>query len=353
MTKAGMFILALLALVAGSLGGYVAGSMAGGGKTTTIVRQEPTRSNSTSNNSSGWDRATQVYKEASPGVVYIRAGNASGSGFVIDQKGDILTNAHVVGTNKTVQVTFAEGASQNATVVAVDRSLDVALVKVPKGAGLHPLKLGKLDTVQVGQPVMAIGNPFGLEETLTVGVVSALNRSIRGLNGFTIPEAIQTDAAINPGNSGGPLLDADGKVLGINTQILTGGSGSEGSIGIGFAVPIDAVSKQLASLLKGKAGQYGYIGVTLGPAKNGGSLVVQVVAGGPGAKAGLKPKDVILTMDGNTLKDDNELITRLDALKPGDKVVLGIQRGTTKKNVTVVLGTRPAQAPSVQTVPKQ
>ena len=349
-----MIIFALLSLLAGAVGGYAAGQMNGGNsKTTTIVKQEAATQPSSGSDFSSI--AVSVYKKDAPGVVYIRAGNASGSGFVINNKGDILTNAHVVGTNKQVQVVFSEGGQQIAKVIATDRSLDVALLRVPKGSTLHPLKLTTdLSKLQVGQQVMAIGNPFGLEETLTVGVISALNRSIRGLNGFTIPEAIQTDAAINPGNSGGPLLDSEGRVLGINTQIVTGTSGG-GSVGIGFAVPIDAVIKQLASLGKGESGQHSWLGVqgaTLSPVQakkygvQSGVLVAVVTPGSPAAKAGIKPGDVLLQMDGKPLPNSEKLIEILGGLTVGQKVTVEVQTSKTKKTVTVLLSSRPADAPN-------
>lgn len=350
MSKAGVIFFVLLALGAGSAGGYLSGSLnqkEGGGKTV-VVKQDASRPASSG---SGWDAATQVYKKSAPGVVYIRAGNASGSGFVISKQGDLLSNAHVVGTSKTVQITFAEGGQAMGKVVSTDRSLDVALIKVSGQSNLKPLPLGDLENLQVGQPVMAIGNPFGLEETLTVGVISALNRSIRGLNGFTIPEAIQTDAAINPGNSGGPLLDAEGRVLGINTQIVTGDSGG-GSVGIGFAVPIDAVSKQLASLRKGQGGQHGWLGVqggtlTQAQAKKigvpGGTLVGAVTKGSPAAKSRIKAGDVILSVDGKQMNETEDLTALLGDKEPGDQITLVIRSGKTNRTVRVVLGNRPNQ----------
>jgi len=348
-----MFIFSLLSLLAGAVGGYAAGQMTDSPKTTTIVKQESTTQPAASSRDS--NTAVSVYKKDAPGVVYIRAGNASGSGFVINSKGDIITNAHVVGTSKQVQVVFSEGGQQIAKVIATDRSLDVALLRVPQGSTLHPLKLmTDLSKLQVGQPVMAIGNPFGLEETLTVGVISALNRSIRGLNGFTIPEAIQTDAAINPGNSGGPLLDSQGQVIGINTQIVTGSEGG-GSVGIGFAVPIDAVIKQLSNLGKGKTGQHSWLGVqgaTLSPSQakkyavKTGVLVASVTPGSPAAKAGIKPGDVLLVMDGKPLVTSEKLIEVLGGLEVGKKVLVQVQSGKTKKEVAVILSVRPAQAPN-------
>ena len=223
--------------------------------------------------------ARDIYKRDAPGVVFIRANVTSQSdrrrsacrsssrarrpapGFVIDKDGQILTNAHVVDGATKVKVTFENDKSVDAKVVGTDRSTDLALLKVdPKGLDLQPLQLGSAKDAQVGDPVVAIGNPFGLDRTLTTGVVSALQRQISGLNGFSIDHVIQTDAAINPGNSGGPLIDSAGAVIGINSQIETGGS-SSGNVGIGFAVPIDTARKLLPELEKGKVST-GYLGIS-------------------------------------------------------------------------------------------
>ena len=223
--------------------------------------------------------ARDIYKRDAPGVVFIRAnvdarraqsafglpqqqqGQATGSGFVINKDGQILTNAHVVDGATKIKVTFENDKSVDAKIVGTDRSTDVALLKVdPKGLDLQPLRSARPTTAQVGDPVVAIGNPFGLDRTLTTGVVSALQRQITGLNGFSIDHVIQTDAAINPGNSGGPLINSAGAVIGINSQIETGGS-SSGNVGIGFAVPIDTARKLLPELEKGKVST-GYLGIS-------------------------------------------------------------------------------------------
>src|SRR3954468_11360239 len=239
--------------------------------TTTVVQQAPiSATKASSDDSSGQFTPREIYKRDAPGVVFIRSsvvqrtqspfdmfpteqrGEATGSGFVIDRNGNILTNAHVIDGAVKVTVQFSDNKSVDAKIVGKDVSSDIALLKVdPDGLDLHPLNLGSAKDVQVGDPTIAIGNPFGLDRTLTTGVVSALQREIRAPNGFTIRDVIQTDAAINPGNSGGPLLDATGKVIGINSQIATGGSGSNGNVGIGFAVPIDTARKELPQLKKG------------------------------------------------------------------------------------------------------
>src|SRR3954462_2949339 len=226
----------------------------------------------------------QIYKEDSPGVVFVQStlqsqgtsllnpfggggssggGTATGSGFVIDHDGHILTNAHVVDGASKIQVTLGSSDSSspvNATVVGKDPSSDIALLKVDAPADqLHPLALGSSSDTAVGNPVVAIGNPFGLDRTVTSGIVSALQRQIKAPNGFTIDNVIQTDAAINPGNSGGPLPDATGRVVGINSQTETGGGGGNGNVGIGFAIPIDTIKQKLSPLRANGTVQYAYL----------------------------------------------------------------------------------------------
>ena len=263
-----------VAIFSALLGAVIAVGLAavlgvGGTDTKTVVQQTPLSNLRPASAKTGEAlTARDIYKRDAPGVVFISAdvvsqsqspfglpqqqqGQATGSGFVINKDGQILTNAHVVDGAKKVKVTFANDKTVDAKVVGADRSTDVALLKVdPSGLDLKPLTLGSAKDVQVGDPVVAIGNPFGLDRTLTTGVVSALQRQISGLNGFSIDHVIQTDAAINPGNSGGPLIDSAGEVIGINSQIETGGSG-RGNVGIGFAVPIDTARKLLPELAKG------------------------------------------------------------------------------------------------------
>ena len=232
--------------------GVVSALHLGGGHTTTVVQQAPLQGQETSGGGEGGLTPRDIYKRDAPGVVFIRAqvvesapspfdfgfpqeqrGEATGSGFVIDKKGTILTNAHVVSGATRVTVQFADKQAVDAKVLGRDESSDLAVLKVdPDGHDLTPLALGSSRGVQVGDPTIAIGNPFGLERTLTTGVVSATKRTIQAPDGFEIDGVIQTDAAINPGNSGGPLLDAAGRVIGINSQIETGGNGN-GNIGIG------------------------------------------------------------------------------------------------------------------------
>ena len=236
--------------------------------------------------------AREIYKRDAPGVVFVRAQTlrtdptpfdvydttqpteATGSGFVIDEDGLILTNAHVVAAATAIQVTFSDAHSVSAKPVGKDPDTDLALLRVdPEGLDLRPLELGDSDTVQVGDPTVAIGNPFGLERTLTTGVVSALQRRLTAPSGFTIENVIQTDAALNPGNSGGPLLDASGRVIGINSQIATGGgNASGGSVGIGFAVPVNTAKEVIPQLEEAGHVARAYLGIQ-GSTAAGGVLI--------------------------------------------------------------------------------
>jgi S1-C subfamily serine protease len=248
----------------------------------------------------------------------------------------------------------------------------VALLKIdPTGADLHPLVLGSSHGLQVGDPTIAIGNPFGLDRTLTTGVVSALQRQIKAPNGFTIDNVIQTDAAINPGNSGGPLLDATGRVVGINSQIETGGGG-DGNVGIGFAIPIDTVKHEIGALKAKGTVQYAYLGVTtqtidasfagLLPVKSG-ALVQAVTAGSPAAKAGLRGGDITAQVGGESVALGGDIITKVDGRavntgddltaivghhKAGDKVSVEFLRDGKSKTAEVTLGKRPASLSAAQ-----
>jgi len=389
-------------LVAALLGGGVAAGVTafvvddGGGDThtTTVIRQPAVASqgaNDKRSNAAEGLTAADIYQRYAPGVVYVRSeitqqtqnpfdpfggaqrSEATGSGFVIDAGGDILTNTHVIdgATPDSITVQFADKKTVKATVVGKDPSTDLALLKVdPEGLALKALPLGSSKDVHVGDPTIAIGNPFGLDRTLTTGVVSALQRQIQAPNGFAIKDVIQTDAAITPGNSGGPLIDSAGRVIGINSQIETGGGGAQGNVGIGFAVPIDTAKSILANLKKGETVQRAYLGVTsltvdgqldaLNLPVDHGALVQSVEANSPADLAGLKAGDLQATLTGSANNDSvvlgGDIITKLDGKaitssdqlsqlvmshKPGDKVKVEIVRKKDTKTLTVTLAKRP------------
>jgi S1-C subfamily serine protease len=381
---------ALLAVAALGLGGCGGGSGDSGSVTTVAASSAPQqKSVVVSSHGSSFDPEA-VYQEAAPGVVTIRSifsggelssvlggsgSAAQGSGFVISDGGEIATNAHVVTDGeggggpiheaKEVYVQFADRNQVAADIVGFDPNADVALLKVdPSGLDLHPLQLATNEQVQVGQPVAAIGSPFGEDRSLSVGVVSATDRSIPSLTRFQIEGAVQTDASINPGNSGGPLLDADANVVGINQQINTTSGGNEG---VGFAVPISLVAHSLDVLRTHGSVKYAYIGVStqslypqladrLGIPSDTGALVAKVIAGGPADDAGLKGSDqkvtfqgqqisaggdVIVAVDGHPIVTEADLPRLISHFSPGDTVTLQIIRDGQRQNLDVKLGERP------------
>jgi S1-C subfamily serine protease len=367
-----------LALALTGCGG--AGGEGGGGasaeRSQAIRRQPPRVIVETAE--SGFD-AAKVFREASPGVVTIRSvfaaggGAAEGSGFVLDTSGHIVTNAHVVtddssGTRQPAKEVFIEFPNRNvleAEIVGFDPFADVALLKVkPDGFKLHPLALGDDHQVVVGQPVAAIGSPFGEQQSLSVGIVSAIDRSVKSLTKFQIEGAIQTDASINPGNSGGPLLEADARVIGINQQIETSSGANDG---VGFAVPVTAIKRSLAQLMKDGEAEYAYIGVStqplypqlarrLGLDTSYGGLIDEVVSGGPADKAGLRGGDekitfqaqpyraggdVILAVEGHRIVAVDDLARYIAAFQPGDTITLEVLHDGKREQVEVTLGKRP------------
>jgi putative serine protease PepD len=324
----------------------------------------------------------EIYKRDAPGVAFIKAdivqqtqsvfglpqqqqSTATGSGFLIDDDGHILTNAHVVEGAKNVEVQLGNGDPQSAEIVGTDPSTDVALLKVDNTDGVSPLPLGESDEVQVGDPVVAIGNPFGLDRTVTSGIVSALQRQIQAPNGFSISDVIQTDAPINPGNSGGPLIDGDGKVIGINSQIESQSGGNEG---VGFAVPIKTAIDVVNQLQSGGEIQHAYLGISgaditpevaraLNLPVDQGVLVEQVLGNGPADDAGIKGPTGEATVAGQTIPSGGEIITKIDGKAvtgmddlisvvnehmPGDEITLTIWSNGQQKDVTVKLGDRPS-----------
>jgi putative serine protease PepD len=268
-----------------------------------------------------------------------RQTEAEGSGFVLDEEGHIVTNAHVVDGAESITVRFANGDEVEATLVGKDDSTDLAVLEVDVPASqLEPLELGSSAAVEVGDAVVAIGSPFGYEGSVTAGIVSALGRTIDAPNGFAISGALQTDAAINHGNSGGPLLDSTGKVIGVNAQIV---SESGGNVGLGFAIPSDTVRKVVSQLVAGQTVEHAYLGVSLSTADDG-AEVASVRDDSPAADAGLLAGDVITALDGTQIDSVEDVTAALDAKSPGEKVTATVLRDGSSRQVEVTLGTRPS-----------
>ena len=290
----------------------------------------------------------RVYDHASKSVASIRTSSGSGTGFVVDNNGEkiVVTNAHVVDGASRVRVRFGEGhADRTGQVIGRDTSSDLAVVRLQGDTSSLPaLQLADSRQVGVGDQVVAIGNPFGLDRTATAGIVSATGRSIKAPNGFSIDDAIQTDAPINPGNSGGPLLDIGGRVIGVNSQIETAGAGG-GNVGVGFAVSSNTVRAVVPKLAGGQSIARPYIGIQSTDAPGGGAQVVTVNPNTPGAKAGLRAGDTITAVDGKPVRQSGDVSALITGKKPGDKVELELQRAGRTEKVTVTLGTRPANAP--------
>jgi putative serine protease PepD len=292
-----------------------------------------------------------IYQRVSKGVVYVendQGGQAagSGSGFVIDTAGHVVTNEHVVENGNSFRVRFGEnGDPIPAKLLGADKSNDLALLKIDPSAvsgGLQPVSMGSSTGLKPGEPTIAIGSPFGLEGTVTSGIVSALDRTIQAPNGFSISGAIQTDAAINPGNSGGPLLDAQGRVIGVNSQIATQ-SGSNS--GVGFAIPVDQVKRVIPYLEKGQQVPHAYLGVASGQAQAGGATIGQVVPGGPADKGGLRQGDRVVEIGGQPVHGPDDLSAAVNDHKPGEKVDIVVERGGQRRTLTVTLGTQPSNQP--------
>jgi S1-C subfamily serine protease len=382
-------IVAVVGLIALSTG--LVKAKDGGGSTVTVAAPLSPPVNASEN--SDPNTVNQIYRRDGQGVAFIQAqrkpkepsgfspfeepeggGVATGSGFLIDTEGHIVTNNHVVEDSSQVEVKLgSSNKTYEAEVVGTDPATDIALLKVNAPADtLHPLALGESKQVQVGDPVVAIGNPFGLDRTVTAGIVSALQRQIQAPNGWSISHVIQTDAAINPGNSGGPLIDSSGAVIGINSQIQT--SGSDGNVGIGFAIPIDTAREVVQQIEAHGEVKHAYLGISGGsitpelaqavklPVEEG-VLVNEVVKGGPADKAGVKGGDTSATIEGASVRLGGDIITKVDGKKvtgmedvvsavngasPGDKMTLTVDRGNETKELTVTLGVRPSSTEAVQ-----
>ncbi len=398
-----MFVIPFLSALLG--GGVVVaivaafGGLDEGQRTVTTLQAAPVTPSNASVRTAGLT-PHEVYTRDAPGVAFVtstivqksespfnlfgggetqRRGQATGSGIVIDGNGTLLTNYHVVENAIKVMVGFEKGKSVEAQVVGKDPSNDLAVLRIrPDGLTLHPLTLGDSSGAQVGDPVYAIGNPFDLERTLTTGVISALQRQIQAPNGFTINNVLQTDAPINPGNSGGPLLDAAGRVIGINSQIETGASGG-GSVGIGFAVPINTAKSEIAQLEKGGTVRGAYLGLTsltidgslsaLNLPVKTGALVQTVQKGTAAAKAGIRAGainsttesgqiavggDIIVKVDGKAVTSSEDLANDVSAKKPGQSISIELLRPNGSgsydhKTVTATLGSRPNSVPNANT----
>jgi S1-C subfamily serine protease len=376
------------------LGGAIAlgGAAALGklGEKTTIIREEaaPTSSAPAAFQTGKRESINAIYRASAPGVVHVettlkvqqqddpffgnpfgttQAERALGSGFVIDRAGHIVTNYHVVRGATTIQVSFSNNERYRAKLVGSDPSTDIAVLKVNVPASaLKALPLANSDAVRVGDQVIAIGNPFGLDRSVTAGIVSAVQRRIEAPNNLSIAHVIQTDAALNHGNSGGPLLNAQGEVVGVNAQIETGGV-SQGNVGIGFAIPINTVKDVVAQLIKHGMVEHAFLGIegkTLTPQiahlfhlpVTSGVLVATVRSGSGAAQAGVKPAtdevtvqgeswpaggDVIVEVDGEPIGTVEQLIDVIAAKKPGDKIDVEVVHGTSRKTLTVKLGRQP------------
>jgi putative serine protease PepD len=368
---------ALVAAAAIGAGGGAAMFAALGSDGATVVRQVTVKSSEPAASTSESLSVSQVYEQTYKSVVEITStltqaspmggeqqARGQGSGFVFDAQGHIVTNQHVVDGAQTVSVRFWDGSTYDATVVGTDPSTDLAVIKVDAPADmLQPVALGDSTQLTVGEPVVAIGSPFGLEETLTSGIVSALNREMTSPNNFTISNSIQTDAAINHGNSGGPLLNAAGEVIGVNTQIR---SESGGSDGIGFAIPSSTVASIVPQIIAGGSVEHAYLGVGVATLPDSvaselgvpaGVMVTDVRQGTAAADAGLQAAtgsatvdgqsyptggDVITAVDGKAITSGAELQAAVDAKKPGDTISLTYTRDGASSTVQVSLGTRPS-----------
>jgi S1-C subfamily serine protease len=384
---AGGLVVGLLGWVA-IAAGWVKSDDGSSQPTTTLAGPPP---ETVSDTGGGAESVNQIYRQDAPGVAFIQATQnqpqsqvfnpfgapsggrsvATGSGFVIDDAGRIITNAHVVDGSNDIQVKFGDSPeTYDAKLVGEDQSTDVAVIQVDAPADvLHPLPLGDSSQVQVGDQVVAIGNPFGLDRTATAGIVSAVQREIDSPNGFTIENAIQTDAPINPGNSGGPLIDAAGRVIGINSQIESGGGG-QGNVGIGFAVPIDTAKQVSQQLISNGEVKHAFLGISgtdlnsdianvLNLDTDSGAIVQSVVPGSRAAKAGIEAVDATMTVDGQRVKAGgdvivaadgkpvtsmSDVIAAVDSKQPGDDLQLTVLRGGQQHDVTVELAERPASA---------
>jgi S1-C subfamily serine protease len=375
----------LVVLVLGAI--LIATDVIDTGDSRTVVRESPI-TQPTAGQGEGEGRSVRdIYRQEARGVVFVEAdgvtsqesmfgapnqGTATGSGFVVDKDGTILTNAHVVSGAESVTVSFSEdGDAVDAEVKGVDESTDLAVLKIDPDdvENLVAMPLGDSSQVQVGDSVVAIGNPFGFQRTVTTGIVSALQREITAPNGFQIRNVIQTDASINPGNSGGPLLDASGRVIGINSQIATGGT-SQGSVGIGFAVPINTAKSLLPELREGGEIKRAYLGVTMSDVDEDvandlnlpvdhGALIQQAAENGPADDAGLRGSsgndtsgnvtgggDLLVKVDAQEVENSGDVAAAIEDNQPGDTIEVEYYRGDDLKTASIELAERPEELSS-------
>jgi len=350
-----------LAAVAGAIVLAVVLDVAGAfDRTTTVVRQSAPAATTRGTSLN----AAALYAGAAPGVVDITAHSSTttpagpfglprkaqttdtGTGTVIDRQGRILTADHVIAGATSVSVIFEDGTTRTAKVLGGDPATDVAVLKVnPSGLKLHPLSLGSVSAMRIGNPLAVIGDPFDFHRSLSTGVISGLDRTIQAPNGFTIAHAVQTDAAMNPGNSGGPVLDGGGQVIGVADQIAIGGSGADSSTGVGFAVPIDIAKSELPQLEAGHAPAHAYLGVSAEDATiNGGksgALVGTVAPRGPAAHDGIRAGDVIVKVGATSISGVNDLVTAASSHRPGDRVAVTVVRHGKQLTRSVTLAKEP------------
>ncbi len=376
----------LLPIIGGAVaGGAIALAVANGSTTThsvtttTVVQPSNSSSLPTSFSDGKAQTINQIYRSVGPGVVDITTSSSKntqgvfgfgqsqqtegeGAGVVFDKKGDILTDQHVVSGASKVTVTFSNGVKAPATVLGSDTGSDLAVIRVQNvpASQLHPLPFGDSNAVQVGDNVIAIGSPFGLPNTVTSGIVSAVGRTIQAPNQFTIPNAIQTDAPINPGNSGGPLINAAGQVIGLNDQIETNntnGQGEGSSSGIGFATPSNSDARIAKEIIATGKAQNAYVGVSLDPSVSGGAGIAKtastngaapIAPGGPADKAGLQAGDVITAVNGAHVASVNQFVATIADYAPGKTVTLTVNRSGQTKSIKLTLGSQPASAGTTQ-----